>query len=801
MVSKKSSFGGHNSRAGRIIVKPVITRDGSRDWVVDPPASTEAYPTTTPPTWGDSWDATPATSSKQFESNFPPLSASSAEEPVVSSPEEQFWAQQSAVTEQDVESQPVANFEVRKVSPAAESNTSFSSSQDTLVDLSTATPTLSTAPLGSWPDISTPLVPQTVQQETWAVEPAPVIPQAVPQETWASVSAPVISQTLPPKTWAAIAAPPTQKPAPKGAKKVISSKKTPVQYSGWGTAPTQVWVDPEPEPWVDPTPAKTEEELLKEKVDAACQGWPWTGVPDKLVTLAPYTLNEHPSGGAVKLPRIDQESKFFKRLLNFNDIAFLILRDVFKYHSSLWKLSATCQQMFQVISGLVDIWDMTSGYFNNCDKNPVKDGSVIDPFHAGSVSAHLIITPIRRPEGPATYAEQIKNLRLLGVSVLNFGASLRNVHFHRVPFLNINVLELLIPQMSKLEVLGIYNCLLMHIGTGLRLLEILEVDRLKGKEHSVNLDFYPMYHLGPDNDEHYRGRYGVSWDNTQMDTRLGIWSLAKRIIEKARAQNIDLKSPHTMFRQWLEKTPCWRVEWTLNSFSWPDTKPLEIAAMVEYPLTLGYPEEFEKHQCYTIAPKGWWDRMFYCKGCGDNQLGVFFSHFHAPVRLDNQRHLAIERCYGCMLTHILRREVDHYKQKKRQIVKEWLSEERLEEDTTGINPVMVKVRDWNRIDLRKAVEVDYYLHDAEQTAINLDNRRQRDMTVVSKKNPDPYDRETQERQRPLQDSETRGLTGMGGRAPDVLKEKEFERICLNPVGADKFQWYRRDRYTGHGLHM
>lgn len=261
---------------------------------------------------------------------------------------------------------------------------------------------------------------------------------------------------------------------------------------------------------------------------------------------------------------------------------------------------------------------MTSGYFNNCDKEQLQDESSFDPFHAGSVSAHLVVTPVRRPNGPATYAEQVKNLRLLGeihfstlsspmltlagLSVLNFGSSLRNVHFHRIPFLNINVLELLIPQMSKLEVLGIYNCQLMHLGTGLRLLDILKVDRLKGKEHSVSLDFYPMYHLGPDN-EHYVGRYGVSWDNTQMDTRRGIWSLAKRIIEKARAQNIDLQSPHTMFRQWLEKTPCWKVGWTLNSFWFPDTKAIEVAAMVEYPLTLGFPEQFKNHQCYFITPK------------------------------------------------------------------------------------------------------------------------------------------------------------------------------------------------------
>lgn len=42
-----------------------------------------------------------------------------------------------------------------------------------------------------------------------------------------------------------------------------------------------------------------------------------------------------------------------KGLVRYNDIAFTFLREVFKHHSSLWALSATCQQMFQVISGLI----------------------------------------------------------------------------------------------------------------------------------------------------------------------------------------------------------------------------------------------------------------------------------------------------------------------------------------------------------------------------------------------------------------------------------------------------------------
>ena len=41
----------------------------------------------------------------------------------------------------------------------------------------------------------------------------------------------------------------------------------------------------DPYVWVDPTPPKTQEQLLKERVDKALVGWPWMGVPSKLVAI------------------------------------------------------------------------------------------------------------------------------------------------------------------------------------------------------------------------------------------------------------------------------------------------------------------------------------------------------------------------------------------------------------------------------------------------------------------------------------------------------------------------------------
>lgn len=144
----------------------------------------------------------------------------------------------------------------------------------------------------------------------------------------------------------------------------------------------------------------------------------------------------------------------------------------------------------------------------------------------------------------------------------------------------------------------------MHLGTALKLLAILTVDRMKGKEHSVSLDFFPNYHLGPEGGEHCQGTYGVSWDNLNLDLIAAVWSLAKRIIEKARRQGLDLESKHTMFRQWLEKQACWEVAGTLRCFRSPKAKPEDMAAMVMYHETHGRPSYFKTMHRYKFDV-GW----------------------------------------------------------------------------------------------------------------------------------------------------------------------------------------------------
>lgn len=148
---------------------------------------------------------------------------------------------------------------------------------------------------------------------------------------------------------------------------------------------------------------------------------------------------------------------------------------------------------------------------------------------------------------------------------------------------------MVVPLMTKLKVLGVYRCELIHVGDAEKLLEIVRKYRSygSGKTHRVKLDFYPRFHVGPRNNPAGRkGSYGVTWDNFILDSRLAIWALLMRILPQAKKQGVNLVSKDSAFRFWLEQSPCWRVEDTIKAIERGDDGA-ELAVQVNYPNTRG----------------------------------------------------------------------------------------------------------------------------------------------------------------------------------------------------------------------
>jgi hypothetical protein len=158
--------------------------------------------------------------------------------------------------------------------------------------------------------------------------------------------------------------------------------------------------------------------------------------------------------------------------------------------------------------------------------------------------------------------------------MFNFADFFRNLQLHRIAFLTTDILALFVPGMRNLKVLGVYNCQLIHISDTMKLLEIIKTDKPFERETQVYLDFFPRFHAGPVDPLRCTGSYGVTWDNWNGgDTRLAVWALVQRIILQAHKQGIEIEQEGTMFRKWLDKSPCWRVKETLEWFSKPLPPP------------------------------------------------------------------------------------------------------------------------------------------------------------------------------------------------------------------------------------
>jgi hypothetical protein len=167
-----------------------------------------------------------------------------------------------------------------------------------------------------------------------------------------------------------------------------------------------------------------------------------------------------------------------------------------------------------------------------------------------------------------------------------YSDNFRNLQLHRIPFLTHELLLILIPKMRNLRNLGIFNCPLINISHTLKLLDMIKTDKPKERENQIMLDFFPAHHVGPvniPNLQNYTGNYGVTWDNFGVgDTRLAIWQLMTQILPRAVKQEIDFVGKHTMFRKWLDMSPCVEVETCLKAIMDPKMQPEKFAAVMDW---------------------------------------------------------------------------------------------------------------------------------------------------------------------------------------------------------------------------
>jgi len=136
-----------------------------------------------------------------------------------------------------------------------------------------------------------------------------------------------------------------------------------------------------------------------------------------------------------------------------------------------------------------------------------------------------------------------------------------------------------------------------------------------------------------------------------------------------------------------------------------------------------------------------------CDMCQANPLGIFFYYGHVRQIVDAKGYVLPDqtlRCLGCKFYTILNKEKDHFKQRKRNLIRAWLREEDGE---------------WNDANLIKAIT------DIEKKSIiiraqGMDDQRQE----MCKDGRDP---ELEAGQIPISDVERRQKFGSFRRSPTV----------------------------------
>ena len=156
-------------------------------------------------------------------------------------------------------------------------------------------------------------------------------------------------------------------------------------------------------------------------------------------------------------------------------------------------------------------------------------------------------------------------------------------------------------------------------------------------------------------------------------------------------------------------------------------------------------------------------QKYMCKDCCLYVQGVFFSYAEIRDMVIGDR----PRCLGCRLTQYLRIEQDHYKLHKRYIIRHWLRD-------AGVG--------WNDANIQKCI-CDFLTKNVQRQAEQLDDLRLADMTIGIGPLENTYDRETDERQVPLQQHELNRLGGHS-RSPLVTDKDKVKSVWNTSASMD-----------------
>lgn len=253
------------------------------------------------------------------------------------------------------------------------------------------------------------------------------------------------------------------------------------------------------------------------------------------------------------------------------------------------------------------------------------------------------------------------------------------LHFHKIPLLDRRMLAIILRACPQVQMIGIYDCPLVHFGDIICLLDLIcEVNEHRRKCNLPEIeafDFFPNYNEGMPYASPTAATYGLTWAPHPLDVvQRGFFLLILKAFMKAKAMSIKiLFSKDKGFCKYLNKVPNYplAVPTFLDALNrYVEIKPksngvankrrqviYDLLKPVRLGIETNIDDDWLKWYSHTMS-----QNLVFCSSCGYETLEEFFS---AAAR--NMRpHTRV--CAGCILQRWLDEEADHLKTYKRQIL-------------------------------------------------------------------------------------------------------------------------------------
>ncbi|KAM4058486.1 ribosomal protein [Hirsutella rhossiliensis] len=277
---------------------------------------------------------------------------------------------------------------------------------------------------------------------------------------------------------------------------------------------------------------------------------------------------------------------------------------------------------------------------------------------------------------PAYFA--LTRLRQMMNQIYEKRATIRVLHFQKTPYLDRRILAVILRSCHYVEMIGIYDCPLIHFGDVLCLLDLIHEINSERRKKDLPLikafDFFPRFHGGMPYQDIRAQTYGLTWGPDSLEiVQRGFFGIILKAFMKAGAMQLDLLfTKGQAFCDFLYNVP----NYTLAVVSFLDA----LHRYVDLQRRRNPTKNELKQTVYDLLKpvrigledvENDWPRWYtgimgnhlvFCSSCGYKMLQEFFTALSRVGR-------PLTRvCAGCLLQRRLDLEPDHLKGEKKHVL-------------------------------------------------------------------------------------------------------------------------------------